>query len=248
MFLPVDRSVLVDGVRLHYRETGADSGLPLLALHGHPGSAATWDAVATELCDTGGYRFLALTQRGYGHSARVGPYALERYAADVLGFVDALGLDRFVLIGHSMGGTVASLAAAQAPAGLAGLVLEDSVVPRQGVRLPEPARPDDPDSLPYDWELVPRIFAQLEAPDPAWWTSLARIRVPTLVIAGGSTSHVPQDALADAAAAIASARLVTLEGVGHSVHRDAPALFLRELTEFLRDLRRGLRTMTGPAE
>lgn len=233
---PADKSVEVGGLHLHYRETGPAAGLPVIALHGHPGSANTWDEVAAGVCAAGGYRFLAVTQRGYGRSGRVGPYSLDTYAADVLGFVAALGLARFVLVGHSMGGTVASLAAARAPAGLLGLVLEDSVPPRDGARLPEPVAPAQPESLPYDWELVPRIFAQLGAPDPAWWASLALIAVPTLVIAGGSTSHVPQDLLASATALIPQARLVTFEGVGHSVHRDAPARFLSELTGFLRSL------------
>ncbi len=236
-FEHVDRTVDLPGLTLHYRETGPASGLAVVALHGHPGSAATWDAVAAQLAAAGPYRVLALTQRGYGRSGRVGPYTLPGYARDLLGFVAALGLERFVLVGHSMGGTVATLAAEQNPAGLLGLVLEDSVLPRAGVHLPVPARPDDPRSLPYDWELVPRIFAQIEAPDPVWWSSLSRIAVPTLVIAGGATSHVPQDVLADAAALIPRARLVTLEGVGHSVHRDASARFLSELTPFLDGLR-----------
>ncbi|WP_034270267.1 alpha/beta fold hydrolase [Actinospica robiniae] len=240
-FEAVDRVVRIGGsTLLHYRETGPASGLPVVALHGHPGSAETWDAVAAGVCDAGDYRFIAVTQRGYGRSSRGGPYALDEFAADVLGFVAALDPGRFVLLGHSMGGTVASLAAAQAPTGLLGLVLEDAVPPREGVHLPKPVRPAHPESLPYDWQLVPEIFAQLEAPDPAWWASLARISVPALVIAGGSTSHVPQDTLADAAALIPQARLVTFEGVGHSIHRDAPARFRDELTGFLQ-------AVTGPA-
>ncbi|MBR7832687.1 alpha/beta hydrolase [Actinospica durhamensis] len=241
-FEPVDRSVQVGGLALHYRETGPAAGLPVVALHGHPGSAATWDGVAAGVCAAGDYRVLALTQRGYGRSGRVGPYTLPTYAEDLLGFVAALGLERFVLLGHSMGGTVAALAAERlaaerGPAGLLGLVLEDSVIPREGVHLPVPERPQQPESVPYDWELVPQIYAQLEAPDPAWWSGLARIEVPTLVIAGGPTSHVPQDVLADAAALMPRARLVTLEGAGHSVHRDALGPFLSELTGFLRTVR-----------
>ena len=250
-FEPIDRTVIVDGVTLHYRETGSASGVPVVALHGHPGTAATWDETAVGVCGAGDYRFLALTQRGYGLSERVGPYSLETLAADVLAFAAALGLGRFVLIGHSMGGTVASIAAAQAPSGqapsaqapsglspsqLLGLVLEDSVTPREGVELPIPARPTAPESLPYDWNLVPAILGQVAAPDPAWWTGLSRITAPTLVIAGGSTSHVPQSMLADAAAVIPQATLVTLEGAGHSVHRDAPARLLAELTGFLNGL------------
>lgn len=223
-------SIQVNGATLHYREAGAPTGIPVVALHGHPGTAATWDTVARDL---GCYRFLALTQRGYGDSERIGPYTFETFAADVIAFADALDLNTFVLIGHSMGGTVASIAAAQSPERVRGLVLEDSVVPRDGVRLPVPHRPADLRALPYDWDIVPTMFAQLADPDPNWWRSLSHITAPTLVMAGGSTSHVPQDVLADAAAVIPRARLVTLEGAGHTPHRDAPERFLAELTGFV---------------
>ena len=235
-------TVQVNGVTLHYLEAGSPTGIPLVALHGHPGTAATWDDVADELCrtghsgDSGGYRFLALTQRGYGLSDRVGLYTFEAFAADVLAFADALGLDKFVLLAHSMGATVASLVAAQAPARLLGLILEDSVTPRDGIQLTMPQRPADVDHLPYDWDLVPAIFGQLANPDPNWWRSLSRISAPTLLIAGGSTSHVPQSVLADAAALIPHAMLISLEGAGHTPHRDARARFLAELTKFLTQL------------
>ena len=232
----LDQTVFAKRISLHYRETGSLSGVPVIALHGHPGTASIWDDVAREIGRVGGYRFLALTQRGYGLSDRTGPYSFETFAADVLDFAEALGLGQFVLVGHSMGGTVASLVAARSSARLLGLVLVDSVTPREGVQLPVPVRPSSAESLPYDWELVPAVFGQLAAPDPSWWSSLSQITVPTLVIAGGSTSHVPQAVLADAAALIPQARLVTLEGAGHSPHRDAPERFLPELTGFLSEL------------
>ena len=232
----LDKTVFGNGISLHYRETGPPSGVPVIALHGHPGTASVWDEVAREIGDAGSYRFLALTQRGYGLSDHKGPYSFETFAADVLAFAEAIGLGRFVLVGHSMGGTVASLVAAEWSARLLGLVLVDSVTPRDSVQLPVPTRPSSPESLPYDWDLIPAVFGQLAAPDPGWWRSLARITVPTLVIAGGSTSHVPQSMLADAAALIPQARLVTLEGAGHSPHRDARKRFLPELADFLREL------------
>jgi esterase len=64
-------------------------------------------------------------------------------------------------------------------------------------------------------------------------TQLADIGCPTLVIAGGSTSHVPQDLLARAAELIPDARLVTLEGAGHTVHRTQPERFVAEVRAFL---------------
>jgi pimeloyl-ACP methyl ester carboxylesterase len=247
----VDRVVSVHGLKLHYRETRETSesavgrGVPVVALHGHPGTAATWDAVAGALCAGGdgargdgrASRFLALTQRGYGLSARASSYAYGDFAADVHGFAEALGLDAFVLLGHSFGGTIASLAAGLDPARLLGLVLEDSVLPRdpRPGRFPEPP----PGELPYDRDLVSAIGSQFADPDPAWWASLARIACRTLIICGGSTSHVPQKLLADAAELIPHARAVTLEGAGHTAHRTQPDRFAAQVRAFLGELAAG---------
>ena len=237
-----DRTASVRGLSLHYRETGAGD-LPIVALHGHPGSAATWDEVAGAICSAdgtpetrrpGGYRVFALTQRGHGKSSHAASYAFEEFAADVFGFADAIGLDSFVLLGHSMGGTVASLAAASGSARVRGLILEDSVLPRSASPLGVRERPEG--DLPYDWDVVPALASQFADPDPAWWASLGRIRCPTLVVAGGSTSHVPQQLLAEAAAVIPDARLVTVEGAGHTVHRTEPDRFVAEVTGFLPSL------------
>jgi pimeloyl-ACP methyl ester carboxylesterase len=130
-----DRTVQLADVSLHYRETGAPDGLPVIALHGHPGEgAASWDETAPLVCAAGPYRFLGLTQRGYGASGRRGPYSFESFSDDVFAFASALGSARFVPLGHSMGGTIASLAAEREPDRLLGLVLEDSVLPREGGR------------------------------------------------------------------------------------------------------------------
>ena len=239
MLTRVDQVASVHGLKLHYRETReSGGGIPIVALHGHPGTAATWDGVAEAICASGlggrSSRFLALTQRGYGESARASSYAYGDFAADVYGFADALGLDSFVLLGHSFGGTIASLAAELDSARLLGLVLEDSVPPRD----PRPGRfPEPPEGeLPYDRELVSAIGSQFSDPDPAWWASLARIACPTLIIGGGSTSHVPQQLLADAAELIPDARLVTLEGAGHTTHRTQPERFAAQVRAFLGEL------------
>ena len=238
----VDQVVSVHGLKLHYRETRVrlgSVGVPVVALHGHPGTAATWDGVAGAICaqgdgvdgSAGSSRFLALTQRGYGESARTSSYAYADFAADVYGFADALGLESFVLLGHSFGGTIASLAAGTDSSRLLGLVLEDSVLPRDPRPWRGPERPEG--ELPYDWDLVPAISSQFSDPDPAWWASLADIGCPTLVLAGGSTSHVPQELLAQAAELIPDARLVTLEGAGHTAHRTRPERFAAEVRAFL---------------
>jgi len=226
-----DKTADLGGLAIHYRETGSPDGTPVIALHGHPGTEGTWDEAAAGLCASGRYRLMAVTQRGYGASGRAEPYSLEALRDDVFSFANALGLDRFVLMGHSMGGVVAALAAELKPDRLIALVLEDSVPPRDGLDIPIPPRPDNEPR--FDWALVPAIFGQLAAPDPAWWKQLSLITVPALVLGGGSTSHVPQDLLAEAAKQMPEGRLVTLEGAGHSAHQTQPARFLAEVTSFL---------------
>lgn len=229
--MTADRTAHVNGLNLHYRETGPADGPALIAVHGHPGKARIWDATAAAL---DGLHVFALTQRGYGASDRPGEYGFPLWRDDVFGFADALGVDEFVLLGHSLGGTVCALAAEQRPERIKALILEDTVPPKAGLKLRAAKRPEE--EPPYDWDVLAAVFDGLQSPDPAWWRDLARITAPTLVVAGGTTSHVPQDLLAEAAALIPGARLVTLEGAGHTPHRDAPERFLTEVRGFLADL------------
>lgn len=91
-------------------------------------------------------------------------------------------------------------------------------------------RPDGP--LPFDWAVVPAIYAQLNEPDPAWWDRLTGITAPTLVIAGGPASHVPQDKVAEAAARLPHGTLQVIPA-GHEVHANRPAEFTAAVLEFL---------------
>jgi pimeloyl-ACP methyl ester carboxylesterase len=130
-----------------------------------------------------------------------------------------------------MGGTAAYLYAERHPDRLAALVLEDTPAPRYRSTMPIPDQP--PADLPFDWPLVPALFARLADPDPAWWDGLVKITAPTLVLAGGPTSHVAQDLLAEAADRIPDSQVVTVKGTGHDIHRDHPAGFLAHLSAFL---------------
>jgi 3-oxoadipate enol-lactonase len=78
----------------------------------------------------------------------------------------------------------------------------------------------------------PAVINQLNAPDPNWWESIARISAPTLVIAGGPTSHPPQDTIAAMADQFPAGPLVTIPA-GHQVHATRPAEFSTEVRTFL---------------
>jgi pimeloyl-ACP methyl ester carboxylesterase len=88
-------------------------GVPVLLLHGLASSRRFWDLVVPGLA---GLRVVALDQRGHGDSERpAGPYDGVTVAADALTALDALGLSRVVVVGHSWGASTALRLAATAP-------------------------------------------------------------------------------------------------------------------------------------
>jgi pimeloyl-ACP methyl ester carboxylesterase len=112
------------GIDLHLLEWSRD-GVPLLLLHGFGNEAHIWDDFAPAVAPY--YRTLALDHRGHGDSAWAadGRYEHEVLVDDVEAVTAALGIERLVLVGHSLGGRVATLFAGRHPERLAGLVLVD---------------------------------------------------------------------------------------------------------------------------
>jgi pimeloyl-ACP methyl ester carboxylesterase len=116
------------GLRLGYLDYGTAGRPAMLCLHGGAAHAHWFDFVAPGF--TPDYHVCALDQRGHGDSEWAEPpaYSYERYAQDLAEVVDKLGLRNFVLIGHSMGGTVSLEYAAAYPGRVAKLVIVDSML------------------------------------------------------------------------------------------------------------------------
>ncbi|MEP7004692.1 MAG: alpha/beta hydrolase [Sphingomonas bacterium] len=114
-----------DGLSLRMREWGDRDGDPLVLLHGLRGYSGTWRGLAGALAK--GRRLIAIDQRGRGESAwdPARNYYTDAYLADLEALVDQLGLGRFTLLGHSMGGTTAYAYAARHPDRLDALIIED---------------------------------------------------------------------------------------------------------------------------
>ena len=223
------RELTAGGVRLAYRVSGPAGAPALVFLHALGETGADWSAVTAHL--SRGFRCYALDLRGHGESEWPGRYSVELMRDDLWASLSALGLDRVGLIGHSLGGMVATLAAMDRPERVDRLVLEDPPPLRPAVP-PREVPPRPPEPLGFDWAVVPALTPQRNLPDPAWWDGLIRITAPTLVVAGGPDSHLPQDQIAEMAARIPESRLVTIPA-GHLVHATRPAEFRAVVEDFL---------------
>ena len=115
----------INGLRLRYLEWGRPEALPIVCVHGYTSSAEAFNAVARRLEDRA--HLVAMDVRGHGESAWSpdGAYQYADQAGDLAALADQLGIERFVLIGTSMGGAIAMVYASQHADRLRGLVLND---------------------------------------------------------------------------------------------------------------------------
>lgn len=123
----VSKYVDVRGVRTHYHDAG--TGDPVLLLHGSgPGVSAwaNWRLTLPVLAER--FRVLAADIVGFGHTERPADvrYSLRTWTDHVWGFADAMGLERFSVIGNSLGGRISLEMAADRPERIARMVLMGS--------------------------------------------------------------------------------------------------------------------------
>ena len=122
---PASKTVTANGIKIHYLDWGTEGKPPMVLLHGLRGHARVWEDVAEALC--GDFHVYSMDQRGRGDTdhAPGGDYSGDAFVADLAGFVDAIGLDKFVLFGHSMGGRNSMAFAGQYPERLEALCIVD---------------------------------------------------------------------------------------------------------------------------
>jgi pimeloyl-ACP methyl ester carboxylesterase len=234
----------------------------LVFLHYWGGSARTWHRVIQKLGSHA--HAIALDQRDWGRSeARDGRHDLAAMADDVADVVRSLGLERYVLVGHSMGGKVAQLFALRQPAGLAGLVL---VAPAPPISMPVPAETRAAMLESYQTRqgvleaLTVLAFQPLDelerealiadtlggtADGKRYWTQygmiaalgagLLPITVPTIVLVGDQDRVEHAETLRGIyARALPHAEFRVLKGVGHLSPLEAPDEIARACWEILR--------------
>lgn len=119
----------VDGIRMRWMQEG--EGLPIVLLHGIPTSPLLWRHVVPQIEGKAeGARSLAWEMVGYGASIGEGrgrDLSVGRQADYLIAWMETLGLERAVLVGHDLGGGVAQIAAVRHPEHVRGLVLVNSI-------------------------------------------------------------------------------------------------------------------------
>jgi len=249
------------GARIYVTERG--SGEPALVfLHYYGGSSRTWDGVIRDL--EGQYRSVAMDHRGWGESdAPERGYALADLANDVQDMIEALKLERYVVVGHSMSGKVAQLFASSQPSGLQGLILVSPSPPSpmsfSAEQRAEMAKIyDTRESI--NWALDNVLTARSLAPElreqvvtdslrgapqakVAWplggmvediTAEVSSIGVPVLVIAGELDQVDPPATLQrELLPRIAGARMQVLPGTGHLSPLENPNAVAAAIREFL---------------
>lgn len=252
--------VHIDGTRLAWTRSGR-AGPSVLLAHGITDSAATWDRVATGLAPS--YDVVRYDARGHGLSDRATSYPFELHASDLIGLARALRLDRPVLIGHSMGGAVATVAAAEL--GARALILEDPHWPEipedatshdvaagrrklaEVAALPEAerwarGRSEHPTWADVDLGAWVEAQGQLDPSVVTWfdsWPTINRWRdhVAELHCPGllliGDRNPTVTNAAAQARERWPQLQVVQIKDAGHNVQRDQFEPYWRAVTAFL---------------
>lgn len=117
-------SVVANGIRLHYWRTGGEGKPVLVMAHGITDYGLNWANLAARF--EADYDIIMYDARGHGFSAKPGgPYSLATHVEDLVGLVKALGIEKPILMGHSMGGSTVALTAATYPDLPAAVIMED---------------------------------------------------------------------------------------------------------------------------
>ncbi len=250
------KQIMVNGILINYlMRSDADQDKPVIVfLHGWRLSSAVWLPVLSAFSD---FRIVALDLPGFGKSERPRDFfTVEDYADVVRGFLDALGIARVHLVGHSFGGRVAIRFCAAHAHRVDKLVLVDSsgirfkpflkrmlavfVKPLRPVFFLKPLRPvreyfyraigaDDYLATPE----LRSVFQTIVQDDVR--VVLPLVEAKTLVVWGERDQETPLRVAYIMEKEIPNARLIILKNAGHMSFLDAPQEFERVVLDFLHE-------------
>ena len=250
---------LIQGLSINVEQHG--SGEPAIVfLHYWGGTSRTWSKVALEL--QGQFSTVAYDARGWGQSDKaLAGYTLTDLAGETLALVKELGIGKYVIVGHSLGGKISQLIASRRPEGLLGLVLV-APAPPTPLRFPDEMREtqihayDNRENVLQTVSLLsartpsPEIMEQIVEDSMsgsreatlAYPTAsiledisseVSKINVPTLVLAGelDQLDSIEQHKR-EVVARIPNAEFDVIEGSGHLIPIDEPVQLAKRIASF----------------
>jgi len=255
-------AVLANGLRVPYAETGDSGGEPVVFVHAYVESWRYFEVVLEQLPSS--VHGFAPSQRGRGDADKPAHgYRPEDFAADIMGFLDVMGIKRAALVGSSSGGLVSQLVASTYPDRVSALVLISSPAylgdkpavaegweeishledPLDREFVDEFVRNTSPDSVPDDF-VETLIDETLKVPARVWKETLrgllgADVRADLGRITAPTLLIAGDDdafVSADQSVlldAIPSARLDLYEAAGHGVHLAQPKRVVNDIVDFL---------------
>ena len=263
-----DKARLNTGLSVHYAESGDARGTPVVFVHGWPDSWFSFSRVLPLL--PARLRLIALDQRGFGESDHPDSgYTIPGFAADLVALLDALDIERAILVGHSYGTFVARRVAITAPERVAALVLIGTGASTKitGADDLQAAVRELPDPIPASFarefqsgtvyhpvpaEFFDRIIAESLKVPPRLWPvmidclfayddtrELGSIRAPTQLLWGDHDALFSRAAQDAFLAALPAARLKVYQETGHCPNWERPEWVAADIVDVVADAARG---------
>jgi N-formylmaleamate deformylase len=256
-----------NGIITHYIRAGG-AGHPLVLLHGLTANGACWTPVARVLETE--FDLVMPDARGHGKSsAPPHGYRYDEHASDVAGLIDGLGLERPVLLGHSMGGMTAAVVATRAPRRIRCLVLVDptflsaerqrevhgsdvtdqhrQALAQKKSDLVARGRARHPHRSPELVELLAearlqthiQAFDVLTPPNPDYREVVKAIDVPILLVIGDRSPVVTPEMATELGRLNPGVQIEQVQNAGHGLPYEQPERLGEVVASFVRALNAG---------
>jgi pimeloyl-ACP methyl ester carboxylesterase len=271
---PETRFVSTRSGRVHVLDVGEGDDVILL-LHGTGRSVADWqEGLAERLAQ--GHRVVGIDYYGHGLSDRTHRwrYGIALWAQQAIDVLDALGIERVTVVGHSVGGCVAAILTADHPERVDRAVFIGHGIAMDPIQI-VPLIPGFGDFRMASTRIFSDVFSveherrlsvaySIRGTRAALLTFLRRqytidglrlvtgtyedIRRPVLQVHGTEDASIPISAARKLSSRLNEARFAEVEGVGHDVHVDAPIRLAEAIENFVRETPTTVQSLDHPRE
>ena len=255
---------LSTGITMAYVEMGDPEGDPVLLIHGSTDNSRSWSMAAPYFAEAGYHVYMPdLRGHGYTDKPETGMYTVGDYAADISAFMDAKGIEKADIVGHSMGSATAQAFLLNFPEKCDHVVLVSSSPVRargvgtyeMAVTLGEDEHPSDEfmDSWyvnpnPVDEKFLNYEKAESQRLDANAWVCIGAgsavtdltilypyidTSIPVLILYGSADSFTNAEEQAELKEAFSHAEYITYDGIGHNIQWEIPQRCAEDILAFI---------------